>query len=142
MRYHNRKLFKEEFQPRPFSHAVRRTAQHSPEGSIRIEEQAGESMAEPTHNACCSRSESNAAPMQFALNASTNVTFGGDRHLHTWLAHSFSGQGLPTLKLLAEVRQFSSYIVFMGLIVSAHVFEPKDGMIVQNKDEITIPLDL
>jgi hypothetical protein len=142
MRYHNRKLFKEEYQPRPFSHAVRRTAQHSPEGSIRIEEQAGDSMREPIHTACCSRSASCAAPMQFALNASTNVTFGGDRHLHTWLAHSFSGQELPMLKLVAEARQFSSFIVLVGRIVSAHVFEPKYGMIVQNKDEITIPLDL
>jgi hypothetical protein len=142
MRYHNRKLFKEEYKPRPFSHAVRRTAQHSPEGSIRIEEQAGNSMMEPIHTACCSRSASSAAPMQFALNASTNVTFGGDRHLHTWLAHSFSGQELPMLKLVAEARQFSSFIVLVGRIVSAHVFEPKYGMIVQNKDEITIPLDL
>jgi hypothetical protein len=142
MRYHNRKLFKDEYQPRPFSHAVRRTAQHSPEGFIRIEEQAGDSMTEPIHTACCSRSASSAAPMQFALNASTDVTFGGERHLHTWLAHSFSGQGLPKLKLVAEARQFSSFIVLVGRIVSAHVFEPKYGMIVQNKDEITIPLDL
>jgi hypothetical protein len=142
MRYHNRKLFKEEFQPRPFSHAVRRTAQHSPEGSIRIEEHAYNAVSEPIHTACCSRSASGAAPMQFALNASTNVTFGGDRHLHTWLNHSFSGQALPNLKLVAQARQFSSFIVLVGRIVSAHVFEPKYGMIVQNKDEITIPLDL
>jgi hypothetical protein len=142
MRYHNRKLFKDEFQPRPFSHAVRRTAQHSPEGSIRIEEQSGDSMIESIYTACCSRSAGSAAPMKFALNASTDVTFGGDRHLHTWLAHSFSGQGLPKLKLVAEARQFSSFIVLVGRIVSAHVFEPKYGMIVQNKDEITIPLDL
>jgi hypothetical protein len=142
MRYHNRKLFKEEYQPRPFSHAVRRTAQHSPEGSIRIEEHAFNAMSEPIHTACCSRSAGSAAPMQFALNASTNVTFGGDRHLHTWLNHSFSGQALPSLKLVAQARQFSSFIVLVGRIVSAQVFEPKYGMIVQNKDEITIPLDL
>jgi hypothetical protein len=142
MRYHSRKLLKEEFQPRPFSHAVRRTAQHSPEGSIRIEEQAGDSMSEPIYTACSSRSQSNAAPMQFALNASTNVTFGGDRHLHTYLAHSFSGEEPPSLKLVAQARQFSSFIVLVGRIVSATVFEPKYGMIVQNKDEITIPLDL
>jgi hypothetical protein len=142
MRYHNRKLFKEEFQPRPFSHAVRRTAQHSPEGSIRIEEQAGDSMSEPIYTACSSRSQSNAAPMQFALDASTNVTFGGDRHLHTYLAHSFSGEEPPSLKLVAQARQFSCFIVLVGRIVSATVFEPKYGMIVQNKDEIIIPLDL
>jgi hypothetical protein len=143
MRYHNRKLFKEEFQLRPFSHAVRRTAQHSPEGSIRIESKESISvLSEPIYTACCSRSEGNAAPMQFALNASTNVTFGGDRHLHTYLAHSFSGQALPSLKLVAQARQFSSFIVLVGCIVSATEFEPKYGMIVQNKEEITIPLAL
>ena len=84
MRFHNRKLFKNAFQPRPFSHAVRRTVQHSPEGSFRIEEQSlPGSISEPIYTACCSRSASEAAPMQFALDASTNVTFGGDRHLHT-----------------------------------------------------------
>jgi hypothetical protein len=143
MRFHNRKLFKEAFQPRPFSHAVRRTVQHSPEGSFRIEEQLlSGSMSEPIYTACCSRSASEAAPMQFALNASTNVTFGGDRHLHTWLSHSFSGQQLPKLTLVAQARQFSSFIVLIGRIASASVFEPKYGMIVQNKDEVCIPLNL
>jgi hypothetical protein len=143
MRYHNRKLFKEEFQLRPFSHAVRRTEQHSPEGSIRIESKESFSvLSEPIYTACCSRSEGNAAPMQFALNASTNVTFGGDRHLHTYLAHSFSGQALPSLNLVAQARQFSSFIVLVGRIVSATEFEPKYGMIVQNKEEIAIPLVL
>jgi hypothetical protein len=143
MRFHNRKLFKEAFQPRPFSHAVRRTVLHSPEGSFRIEDQPQPgSISVPIYTACCSRSASEAAPMQFALNASTNVTFGGDRHLHTWLSHSFSGQQLPKLTLIAQARQFSSIIVLIGRIVSANVFEPKYGMIVQNKDEVCIPLNL
>jgi hypothetical protein len=143
MRFHNRQLFKEAFQPRPFSHAVRRTVQHSPEGSFRIEEQTlSGSMSEPIYTSCCSRSAREAAPMQFALNASTNVTFGGDRHLHTWLSHSFSGQQLPKLTLVAQARQFSSFVVLIGRIASASVFEPKYGMIVQNKDEVCIPLNL
>jgi hypothetical protein len=142
LRHHNRKLFKEEFQLRPFSHAVRRTAQHSPEGSIRIETESCSSLSEPIYTSCCSRSEENAAPMQFALDASTNVTFGGDRHLHTYLAHSFSGQALPILKLVAQARQFSSFIVLVGRIVSATEFVPEYGMIVQNKEEISISLDL
>jgi hypothetical protein len=146
MTYHNRKLFKDEYQPRPFSHAVRRTPQHSPEGSIRIEMQSpgtgSGTVSEPIYTACCSRSACDSPPMQLGLNASTNVTFGGDRHLHTWLGHSFSGQAQPTLKLLAQARQFSSFIVLVGCLVSAHEFKPKYGMIVRNKDEITIPLDL
>lgn len=143
MRFHNRKLFKDAFQPRPFSHAVRRTVQHSPEGSFRIEDQPQPgSISVPIYTACCSRSASEAAPMQFALNASTNVTFGGERHLHTWLSHSFSGQQLPKLTLIAQARQFSSFIVLIGRVASANVFEPKYGIIVQNKDEVCIPLNL
>ena len=117
--------------------------QHSPEGSFRIEEQSlPGSISEPIYTACCSRSASEAAPMQFALDASTNVTFGGDRHLHTWLSHSFSGQQLPKLTLVAQARQFGSFIVLIGRIASANVFEPKYGLIVQNKDEVSIPLNL
>ena len=142
MRYHNRKLFKEAYQPRPFSHAVRRTAQHSPEGAIRIEQHLQGALSEPIYTSCSSREAGQSAPMQFALNASTKVTFGGDRHLHTWLAHSFSGQEQPQLKLVAQARQFSSFIVLVGRIASARVFEPKYGMIVQNRDEVTIPLNL
>jgi len=80
--------------------------------------------------------------MQFPINASTNVTFGGDRYLHAWLSHSFSGQPGPKLVLAARARQFSSYIVLVGSIASATTFEPKHAFIVRNKDEMTIPLDL
>ena len=37
MVYHNRHLFKEEFTPRPFCYSVRRSPQHSSEGSLSIE---------------------------------------------------------------------------------------------------------
>ena len=80
--------------------------------------------------------------MEFALNATSTVKFGGERHLHGWMAHRFSGQSLPALRLVAQARQFSSYIVLIGRIVSAKVFQPKYGFIVQNKDELTIPLEL
>ena len=39
-------------------------------------------------------------------------------------------------------RLGSSFIVLIGRIASANVFEPKYGMIVQNKDEVYIPLNL
>jgi hypothetical protein len=80
--------------------------------------------------------------MQFVLNASTKVTFGGDRTLHACLMHKFFGQSTPEIQLVTEARQFSCYIVLIGRIASATLFEPKFGIIVQNKDEIKIPLDL
>ena len=37
-RFHNRKLFKKEYQPRPFCYAIRRP-EHYPEGLLSIENQ-------------------------------------------------------------------------------------------------------
>ena len=147
MTFHNRKVFREQYQPRPFSFAVRRSASHSPEGLVRIEqhsEGSGDTHALPEaiHTVCHSTGAGNSAPMQFPLNASTTVHFGGERHVHGWLAHRFSGQSMPKLSLVSQARQFSSYIVLIGRIASAKVFEPKFGFIAQNKDEFSIPLEL
>jgi hypothetical protein len=77
MTYDNRKLFEGEIQPRPFSHAVRRTAQHYPEGSIRIEGQSlspgSGTASEPICTACCSRLAFDSPPMQLGLNASIKI---------------------------------------------------------------------
>jgi hypothetical protein len=144
MTFHCRKVFREAYQPKPFSQAVRRSVNHSPEGSVRIEQHnvtPGETTGtfDPVYT--ISHNEGS-FPMQMALNASTRVTFGGDRVVHGMVVHSFSGSGLPTLRLAAQARQFSGYMVFVGRIASATTFEPKYGMIVQNKDEIYIPLSL
>ena len=147
MTFHNRNVFREQYQPRPFSFAVRRSASHSPEGLVRIEQHSeggGETHALPEaiHTVCHSTGAGNSAPMQFPLNASTTVHFGGERHVHGWLAHRFSGQSMPKLSLVSQARQFSSYIVLIGRIASEKVFEPKFGFIAQNKDEFSIPLEL
>jgi hypothetical protein len=144
MTFHCRKVFREVYQPKPFSQAVRRSVNHSPEGSVRIEQHSitpGETTGtfDPVYT--ISHNEGS-FPMQMALNAATRVTFGGDRVVHGMVVHSFSGSGLPTLRLAAQARQFSGYMVFVGRIASATTFEPKYGMIVQNKDEIHIPLSL
>merc|ERR1719174_1597370 len=80
--------------------------------------------------------------MEFPLSASANVTFGGDKLLHAWLSHKFSGQTGASLSLVSRTRQFSSFIVLVGRITSAKSFDPTYAAIVQNKDELKIPLDL
>merc|ERR1719502_101226 len=80
--------------------------------------------------------------MEFPLSASSTVSFGGDRHLHAYLSHKFSGQTGASLSLVSRARQFSSFIVLVGRITSARDFDPKFAAIVQNKDELKIPLDL
>merc|ERR1712224_263070 len=79
--------------------------------------------------------------MTFPINASTNITFGGERHLHAYLSQ-FSGQSGASLRLVSRARQFSSFLVLVGRISSATTFDPKYAAVVQNKDELTIPLDL
>ncbi len=139
MDFHARKLFKPAFRPRPFSHAVRRP-DHSPEGVVSIEADVGGELPTPISTAV-SWSEAR-RPMSFALDASTRVSFLGDRFLHAWVSHRFSGGADASLNLVARARQFSGFILLVGRIASADTFEPRFGIIVQNKDLLTIPLML
>eukprot|EP00928_Gymnodinium_smaydae_P029326 TRINITY_DN22114_c0_g1_i2.p1 TRINITY_DN22114_c0_g1~~TRINITY_DN22114_c0_g1_i2.p1 ORF type:complete len:757 (-),score=84.58 TRINITY_DN22114_c0_g1_i2:54-2324(-) len=145
MKFHNRRLFKERYVPAPFCFAVRRSVQHSPEGMVSIEEDVvgsgGDSnISTPilTLVAKCASPET----MTFPLSSSTTVLFDGERYLHAWLSHQFSGQSGTQLSLVSRARQFSSMLVLVGRIVSASSFEPTYAAIIQNKDELKIPLDL
>ena len=145
MRFHYRKLFHESFLPKPLCFSVRRSDMHSPEGTVSIEEAVvgpgGDSnINSPIVTMVASNAEP--APMTFPLNASTRVTFAGERHLHAWLSHQFSGQSGCELSLVARARQFSSMLVLIGRVSSATSFDPKYAAIIQNKDELSIPLNL
>ena len=80
--------------------------------------------------------------MTFPLNASTTISFGGQVHLHAWLDHKFSGESASKLSLVSRARQFSSFMVLIGRVSSATSFDPKYAALVQNKDELEIPLEL
>ena len=80
--------------------------------------------------------------MTFPLNASTTVSFGGEVHLHAWLDHQFSGAKASKLSLVSRARQFSSFMVLIGRVSSPTSFDPKYAALVQNKDELEIPLEL
>ncbi|MCC7537080.1 MAG: hypothetical protein IT379_12740 [Deltaproteobacteria bacterium] len=139
MDFHHRKLVKPEFHPHPFSHAIRRP-DHSPEGVLGIEATRGRSMPDPiSTTVAASRA---VRPMSFPLDAAVNVSFLGDRYLHAWIGHQFSGASGLALHLVARARQFSSFVLLVGRIASADVFEPRFGIIVQNKDLLKIPLML
>ena len=144
MQYHNRRLFRPGFEPRPFCYSVRRSDAHAPEGLLRIDEPQPPdgTPAEPIQTLVHSATGDDVRPMSFALNAETRVTFGGTRHLHAWLDHSF-GRGQPNRpaqSLVASARQFSSFVVLVGRITAADTFDAKTAVIVQNKDELSIPL--
>jgi len=141
MQFHNRKLFAKAYSPTPFCFTVRRSELHSPEGTLSIEETAS-GMATPITTIASHSGAGTAAPMQLPLSASTDLSFAGDRHLHAVLLHSFSGQQPAQLSLVARARQFSSMLIVVGNITSATSLEPTFAAIVQNKDELSIPLEL
>lgn len=139
MAFHHRKLFKPEYRPQPFSYAVRRP-DHDPEGNVSIEARVGRAVADPVPTIVTRREATR--PMSFALDASTRVSFLGERYLHAWVGHQFSGRTDLALSLVARARQFSSFLLLVGRIASADSFDPRFGIIVQNKDLLTIPLML
>ncbi|MBL0197037.1 MAG: hypothetical protein IPQ09_22970 [Myxococcales bacterium] len=139
MQFHHQKLVKPEYRPRPFSYAIRRP-DHYPEGVLTVEAERGSAMPDPISTTVASSAARH--PMSFALDASTRVSFLGERFLHAWISHEFSGQSGLSLSLVARARQFSSFILMVGRIASADVFEPRHAVILQNKDLLKIPLML
>jgi hypothetical protein len=140
MLFHSRKLFKTEYAPQPFCFAIRRP-DHYPEGVLSFEAlQGGDSLAEPIQTFV--RKSEAEYPMQFAINAATKISFFGTRYLHLWMSHQFYDQASLQASLNARARQFSSFIMLVGNIGSSSLFLPKFGIVVQNKDDLKIPLTL
>eukprot|EP01104_Vermistella_antarctica_P016952 TRINITY_DN590_c0_g1_i2.p1 TRINITY_DN590_c0_g1~~TRINITY_DN590_c0_g1_i2.p1 ORF type:complete len:948 (+),score=314.10 TRINITY_DN590_c0_g1_i2:144-2987(+) len=141
MEFHYRKLYKGKYEPHLFSHAIRRP-DHYPEGVVSIESITADGGAIPQPIRTISSKTEATHPMRFAINASTDVSFLGSRHLHAWMSHKFSGDGESSspLTLVARARQFSSFILLVGRIASAEVFQPKAALLVQNKDDLKLPL--
>lgn len=75
MVYHNRKLFREQYRPRAFSHAIR-VPGRNPEGILEIvAEPVDGTISEPIQTMF--RRSIASSPMKIALNASTKVQFYG-----------------------------------------------------------------
>lgn len=140
MRFHNRKLFKSEYQPKPFCYAIRRP-DHYPEGIVSVEASLDDGSI-PNPIVTSVNSAAAAAPMKFAINASTDIAFGGERLVHAYIMHQFSGQSGLHLALTARARQFSSFVLMVGRITAADRFEPASAIIIKNKDDLSIPLML
>ena len=146
--YHNRQLFLPDFAPVGFTYAVRRPG-HDPEGTLSIEDGDSDPMA------TLSRRIPKGHTMKFALSPAVKVAFEGTHHVHAAVFHNFSdsssstanrrrhgGRGGGGLKLIARARQFSSFILMVGSLGGPELFQPKHAIIVQNKDELTLPLEL
>eukprot|EP00668_Euglena_longa_P009751 GGOE01011787.1.p1 GENE.GGOE01011787.1~~GGOE01011787.1.p1 ORF type:complete len:958 (-),score=372.79 GGOE01011787.1:642-3515(-) len=139
MEFHYRRLFRDAFQPVPFCYAVRQP-QHYPEGVVCLEVEDGEGPPRPVPSLCHTFDE--ARSMWFSVDAATRVQVVGDHHVHAYVQHQFSGQAAGRLFLAARARQFSSFLVLVGRIPSRDTFDPTYACLLQNKDELRIPLDL
>lgn len=90
----------------------------------------------------------------FNIDATTRLGFYGDRFLHGFVLHQFSGEQGYQLNLvcsekasfvdlqIARAKNFSSFILMLGNISGTDSFDPQFAIIVQNKDELKIPLSL
>merc|ERR1712029_1010542 len=85
-------------------------------------------------------SESDSSPMTFKINAATDVTFNGERYLHAFVANNFKGSRLDNLNLSAHARQFSCFMLLLGRIGPGNTFEPKQAILLENKDDLRIPI--
>merc|ERR1712038_119081 len=135
MRFHEKRLFQQEYAPVPFCYAVRRP-NHYPEGTIAIEETSDD----PIHTMTRFMAEEESVPMSFKINAATNVTFNGDRYLHAFVANKFAHQPGIDLQLVAHARQFSCFMLLLGRIGPGNTFEPKHAILLENKDDLKIPI--
>lgn len=139
MNYHNNRIFKPAYKPVMLSYAIRRPG-HYPEGSVGIEYEAtGKDLPVPITTIV--RKSLAESPMNFKM-ASTTIAFGGERYLHSYLSHQFSDSLSEKLVLHARARQFSSFVMMVGAIASIDLFIPKYAVVVQNKDDLKIPLML
>mmetsp|Transcript_16499 Transcript_16499/g.46089 ORF Transcript_16499/g.46089 Transcript_16499/m.46089 type:complete len:638 (+) Transcript_16499:3566-5479(+) len=134
MRYHNAKFLKPA--PQPFCHAIRRP-DHHPDGLLSIEGPDADGKMEPIETLC--RSVEAVRPLEIPLNAATTLELGGSMSLHGWVQHRF-GDSSKNFELTARARQFSAFILIIGNMAGPSKLNPKDAIIIQNKDEVLIPL--
>jgi hypothetical protein len=135
MRHHNRRLLAPSYAPHPFSYAVRRPG-HAPDGILSIESTDGTPIDSIVRHVGTSEQS---APLQIPLSAATTVSMTGDWYLHGWMMHQFANQTY-NYSLAARARQFSSFMLIIGNMAGPHKLEPKHAIILQNKDDLLIPL--
>ena len=137
MAFHQSKVFAAPFAPVPFTYAVRRPG-HYPDGTFTIE--CTRQSNEPIQTMVRRVPKDSAPSMFLPINAATSVELTGDRFLHGWMLHRFKTKPRNEYELIARARQFSSFLVVLGTLQGPNKFDPKEAIILQNKDEVLIPL--
>ena len=144
IQFHGKKLFVDEYAPSPFCYAIRRP-NHYPDGVVTIESNDSTEKMEPIETTVNYLED---GPSMFVpINAATSIEITGKRYLHGWIQHKFESSSagarvmpVSDYSLTARARQFSSFLVMTGTISGPNEFTPKDAIVLQNKDEVMIPL--
>jgi hypothetical protein len=144
IQFHGKKLFKDEYIPSPFCYAIRRP-NHYPDGVVTIESNDATEKIDPIETTVNYLED---GPSMFVpINAATSIEITGKRYLHGWIQHKFEsslpgGHVMPIsdYNLTARARQFSCFLVMTGTISGPNEFTPRDAIVLQNKDEVMIPL--
>ncbi|KAG7361034.1 hypothetical protein IV203_036134 [Nitzschia inconspicua] len=135
VRYHNGKMLTPP--PEQFCHAIRRP-NHYPEGVLSIEsDRTSDEKTEPIETHV--RNIDVLTPLKIPLHAATTIELTGKTYLHGWLNHRFSTD-CTTFQLIGRARQFSSFMLVVGTMIGPDCMQPKEAIILQNKDEVKIPL--
>ena len=144
LRHHYQKLFGAASAPKIFTYAVRRP-QHFPDGILSIEGTAAtrSDHNEPIQTFVRHIPGKSGSPINLPINAATSIEIKGDRYLHGWLQNRFDNNrmsGWSSFTLAARAHQFSNFMLVVGTMAGATKFVPTSAIILQNKDELLIPL--
>jgi hypothetical protein len=167
MKYYYPKLYAPGFAPVPFSHPIRRPG-HYPDGILSIESiplsknvldrsnhQNGDSQNEPIQTWVRSISGKDSPSIYVPIDAAVSIEITGDRFVHGWMQHRFVAKSpavpkmplsrpvdpqLAEYQLTCRARQFSCFLLILGTMSGPNTFDPKDAIVIQNKDEVLIPL--
>ena len=135
VKFHNAKFLKPP--PKPFCHAIRRP-DHYPFGILSIESHNKDGKLESIDTLV--REIYTSSPLKMALNAATTLELTGSTFLHGWMNHRCREVPGKPYQLIARARQFSSFMLVIGTMIGSDRLEPKDAIILRDKDEVIIPL--
>ena len=147
MDYHNRKLFKEGYDPSLFVFPVQRPGFY-PEGLVSItrqpavssDKQSKSNVEKPISQPIYTLHHQQTDTVRFTLPIDGTITaeFSCKPHLHGHIEHCFSGgesgQKSNPLTIEATSRQFSGYIMLIGRVTEENSFETHLALVVKDKD--------
>ncbi|GFH47178.1 hypothetical protein CTEN210_03653 [Chaetoceros tenuissimus] len=132
VRFHNKRFFNDTYAAEDFCYTIRR-GNHYPDGLLTIAEKA------ENNNAITFTRRLTKRPFFIPINTSTSIKFQGDLYAHTWMLQRYEKSPL-SFNIIARARQFSSFLLVLGKVSGSNEFIPENAIILQNKDEINIPL--